>query len=96
MSISQPELAATEDNPLVGSALEPSILGWGDKLFSLIDSAETPTLFSKKGLYGALMEWAMRDEQFKIQLFRFVDVLPTLTRRRKFQNTSTNTWGMIG
>jgi RHH-type proline utilization regulon transcriptional repressor/proline dehydrogenase/delta 1-pyrroline-5-carboxylate dehydrogenase len=25
------------------------------------------------------MEWSMRDEQFKTQLFRFVDVLPTLT-----------------
>src|SRR5437764_428744 len=24
------------------------------------------------------MEWAMRDEHFKTQLFRFVDVLPTL------------------
>lgn len=79
MSISQPGLAAIRDNPLSNSSLEPAIRSWGDKLFSLIDSAETPTLFSKKGLYGALMEWAMRDEQFKIQLFRFVDVLPTLT-----------------
>jgi RHH-type proline utilization regulon transcriptional repressor/proline dehydrogenase/delta 1-pyrroline-5-carboxylate dehydrogenase len=25
------------------------------------------------------MDWAMRDEQFKTQLFRFVDVLPALT-----------------
>jgi hypothetical protein len=28
---------------------------------------------------GALMDWSMRDESFKTQLFRFVDVLPTLT-----------------
>jgi RHH-type proline utilization regulon transcriptional repressor/proline dehydrogenase/delta 1-pyrroline-5-carboxylate dehydrogenase len=79
VSTSQAELTATPDKSLRASSLEPSIRGWGDKLFSLIDSVETPTLFSKKGLYGALMEWAMRDEQFKIQLFRFVDVLPTLT-----------------
>jgi RHH-type proline utilization regulon transcriptional repressor/proline dehydrogenase/delta 1-pyrroline-5-carboxylate dehydrogenase len=26
-----------------------------------------------------MMDWAMRDEHFKTQLFRFVDVLPTLT-----------------
>jgi len=26
-----------------------------------------------------MMEWAMRDEHFKTQLFRFVDVLPALT-----------------
>jgi RHH-type proline utilization regulon transcriptional repressor/proline dehydrogenase/delta 1-pyrroline-5-carboxylate dehydrogenase len=59
--------------------LETSIRKWGDKLFSFIDTAEAPTLFSKKGFYGALMDWAMRDEHFKTQLFRFVDVLPTLT-----------------
>jgi RHH-type proline utilization regulon transcriptional repressor/proline dehydrogenase/delta 1-pyrroline-5-carboxylate dehydrogenase len=44
-----------------------------------MDAAAPPSLFSKKGLYGTLMDWSMRDEQFKTQLFRFVDVLPTLT-----------------
>lgn len=44
-----------------------------------METTETPSLFTKKGLQGALMEWAMRDERFKTQLFRFVDVLPTLT-----------------
>lgn len=44
-----------------------------------MDAAEPPSLFSKKGFYGTMMEWAMRDEHFKTQLFRFVDVLPTLT-----------------
>src|SRR5438874_9083894 len=43
-----------------------------------MDAADSPTLFSKKGFYGSLMDWAMRDEHFKTQLFRFVDVLPTL------------------
>jgi len=43
-----------------------------------MDAAEPPSVFSKKGFYGTLMEWAMRDEHFKTQLFRFVDVLPTL------------------
>lgn len=44
-----------------------------------MESAGTPSLFTAKGLQGALMEWAMRDERFKTQLFRFIDVLPTLT-----------------
>ena len=44
-----------------------------------MDKAEPPSLFTKKGFYGTLMDWAMRDEHFKTQLFRFVDVLPTLT-----------------
>jgi RHH-type transcriptional regulator, proline utilization regulon repressor / proline dehydrogenase / delta 1-pyrroline-5-carboxylate dehydrogenase len=44
-----------------------------------MDAAEPPFLFSKKGFYGTLMDWAMHDEHFKTQLFRFVDVLPTLS-----------------
>lgn len=67
------------DTPTPVNNLEPSIRVWGEKIFSLIDAADGPALFSKKGFYGALMEWAMRDEHFKTQLFRFVDVLPTLT-----------------
>ena len=43
-----------------------------------MDEVEAPSLFSRKGFYGTLMDWAMRDEQFKTQLFRFIDVLPTL------------------
>ncbi len=51
---------------------------WGQKLFDLMESVGEVSLFTAKGLYGALMDWAMKDEQFKVHLFRFVDVLPTL------------------
>src|ERR1044071_6946479 len=61
------------------STIETSTRNWGEKVFDLMEKASQPSLFSKKGFYGALMEWSMRDEQFKTQLFRFVDVLPTLT-----------------
>ena len=37
-------------------------------------------LFSKAGFYQRLMALSMRDERFKAQLFRFVDVLPSLRR----------------
>lgn len=57
---------------------DAAVRQWGDKLFSLMDEAGAPSLFTAKGLYGALMDWAMKDEKFKVQLFRFVDVLPTL------------------
>jgi RHH-type proline utilization regulon transcriptional repressor/proline dehydrogenase/delta 1-pyrroline-5-carboxylate dehydrogenase len=60
-------------------ALETAIHDYGEKIFALMDAAEPPSLFSKKGFYGALMDWAMRDEHFKTQLFRFVDVLPALS-----------------
>src|SRR5262249_35925764 len=59
--------------------LEAKIRQYGEQLFARIDTAEPPSLFSKKGFYGTLIDWSMRDEHFKTQLFRFVDVLPTLT-----------------
>jgi len=59
--------------------IELLIRKWGEQIFDRIDAAEAPSLFSKRGLYGSLMEWAMRDENFKTQLFRFVDVLPALS-----------------
>src|SRR5215468_6264526 len=59
--------------------VEPKVRQYGEQLFALMDAAEPPSLFSKKGFYGTLMEWSMQDEHFKTQLFRFVDVLPTLT-----------------
>jgi RHH-type proline utilization regulon transcriptional repressor/proline dehydrogenase/delta 1-pyrroline-5-carboxylate dehydrogenase len=59
--------------------IEPKVRQYGEQVFALMDAAEPPSLFSKKGFYGTLMEWSMRDEHFKTQLFRFVDVLPTLT-----------------
>jgi RHH-type transcriptional regulator, proline utilization regulon repressor / proline dehydrogenase / delta 1-pyrroline-5-carboxylate dehydrogenase len=58
--------------------LETSIRRWGERVFALMESAGAPSLFSAKGFYGALMDWSMKDEDFKVQLFRFVDVLPAL------------------
>src|SRR6266436_1527404 len=66
-------------SPIVLADLESSIHTWGEKIFALIDQTEPPSLFSSKGFYGTMMDWSMRDELFKTQLFRFVDVLPTLT-----------------
>jgi RHH-type proline utilization regulon transcriptional repressor/proline dehydrogenase/delta 1-pyrroline-5-carboxylate dehydrogenase len=43
-----------------------------------METVEAPALFSRKGLQGAMMDWAMRNERFKTQLFHFVDVLPAL------------------
>ncbi|HWA28237.1 MAG TPA: L-glutamate gamma-semialdehyde dehydrogenase [Lacunisphaera sp.] len=58
--------------------LESAIKAKGDQLFALMDQQPPPALFSKKGAYARLMEWSMKDPAFKTQLFRFVDVLPTL------------------
>ena len=57
---------------------EAAVRKQGEELFALMDRAPAPALFSKKGVYGRLMDWAMKDPAFKTQLFRFVDVLPAL------------------
>src|SRR5438093_4687677 len=41
-------------------------------------AATTPRLFDRKWWTGRRLDWAIRDETFKVQLFRFIDVLPTL------------------
>lgn len=78
MAAMPPTTIAKGKGPAGQRDLEATTHEYGNKLFALMDAAEPPSLFSKKGFYGTLMEWAMRDEHFKTQLFRFVDVLPTL------------------
>ena len=58
--------------------IESTLRTKGEQLFALMDQQPPPALFSKKGAYARLMEWSMKDPVFKTQLFRFVDVLPSL------------------
>src|SRR5881394_2063074 len=51
----------------------------GSRIFELVDKHPQP-LFSKAGLYQRMMALSMRDERFKVQMFRFVDVLPSLRK----------------
>jgi RHH-type proline utilization regulon transcriptional repressor/proline dehydrogenase/delta 1-pyrroline-5-carboxylate dehydrogenase len=59
-------------------AVEASIRAIGEDLFRLMDAHPSPGILSKKGAYARIMEWSMKDPAFKAQLFRFVDVLPSL------------------
>ncbi|HJW37369.1 MAG TPA: proline dehydrogenase family protein, partial [Candidatus Udaeobacter sp.] len=61
------------------TALQGEIERRGKSVFKLVDKHLEP-LFSKAGFYQRLMALSMRDERFKAQLFRFVDVLPSLRR----------------
>lgn len=42
-------------------------------------AGDAPTLFDQRRWSNSLLDWAMKNPQFKTQLFRFVDVLPSLT-----------------
>ena len=62
------------------ATIQPEIEKFGRQIFELIEKdRDVPRAFGRKDLYGRLMDWAMRDPVFKTQMFRFVDVLPTLT-----------------
>ncbi len=58
--------------------IEATVRAKGEQLFALMEKQPPPALFSKKGAYARLMDWSMKDPVFKTQLFRFVDVLPSL------------------
>jgi RHH-type proline utilization regulon transcriptional repressor/proline dehydrogenase/delta 1-pyrroline-5-carboxylate dehydrogenase len=58
--------------------IEAAVRAKGEQLFALMDKQPPPALFSKKGAYARLIDWSMKDPAFKTQLFRFVDVLPSL------------------
>src|SRR5438105_264225 len=60
-------------------ALQTEIERRGERIFELVDQHPEP-LFSKAGFYQRMMALSMRDERFKVQLFRFVDVLASLHR----------------
>ncbi len=41
-------------------------------------TGHVPTVFNAKWWASTLLDWSMKDEEFKVQLFRFIDVLPSL------------------
>ena len=57
--------------------LEKKIVERGREFFASI-SGEAPSIFNKGWWTGRIMDWSMKNEAFKVQLFRFVDVLPYL------------------
>jgi RHH-type proline utilization regulon transcriptional repressor/proline dehydrogenase/delta 1-pyrroline-5-carboxylate dehydrogenase len=57
--------------------LNAAILQTGASLHDKM-KGETPGVFNKAYWEGAILEWAMKDPSFKVDMFRFVDVFPTL------------------
>ncbi|MGH8093275.1 MAG: L-glutamate gamma-semialdehyde dehydrogenase [Chthoniobacterales bacterium] len=51
----------------------------GHQIFDLVDQ-HPESIFTKAGFYQKMMAFSMRDETFKVQMFRFVDVLASLRR----------------
>src|SRR3954469_1886375 len=64
-------------NQVSRETLQSLIVAQGQKIFDQM-SKETGSIFNKDWWYGQIMDWSMQNEAFKIQMFRFVDVLPYL------------------
>ncbi|MFW5489580.1 MAG: L-glutamate gamma-semialdehyde dehydrogenase [Desulfovibrio sp.] len=64
--------------------LDGKIISRGKEFFESI-KGEAPSIFNKGFWTGKVMDWAMKNEDFKIQLFRFVDVLPYLNTSDSLQ-----------
>ena len=65
--------------------LNESIVRKGKDFFSTIQG-EKPSLFNKSAWMGKVMDWSMQNENFKVQMFRFVDAYPSLTTSKMLTN----------
>ncbi|MBI2949314.1 MAG: L-glutamate gamma-semialdehyde dehydrogenase, partial [Verrucomicrobia bacterium] len=59
------------------NTLQDAILANGGEIFARMHG-QAPSVFSRKNLIGRLLNWSMANEAVKTQLFRFIDVLPSL------------------
>lgn len=57
--------------------VEKAVLAHGRLIFAKMRGG-APRIFSRKNVTGRLLDWSMSQETLKVQLFRLVDVLPTL------------------
>ncbi len=67
---------------LPSSLIEPIVYRVGEQLARL-SAGRTPTLFERRWWSQAALNMAMHDGHFKTQLFRFIDVLPSVTDNEK-------------
>lgn len=57
---------------------QDSIESYGREIFERMEG-EKPSVFKTDWWSGKMMDFAMEDPEFKVRMFRFVDVFPTLT-----------------
>lgn len=58
--------------------IQAQILSKGEEILKNMEGQSKSSIFSKDFWYGSIMEWSMKNEKFKTNMFRFVDVLPSL------------------
>jgi len=61
----------------MAEASQNEVLKRGQKIFAGLGGSGK-SVFNKDWWYGKIMDWSMQNQDFKTQMFRFVDVLPML------------------
>ncbi|MCA9052420.1 MAG: proline dehydrogenase family protein [Planctomycetaceae bacterium] len=64
-------------DPVLSKAVEEETQRIGRELWSKL-ARRRPTVFERRWWLDHILQWAMEDETVKVQMFRFVDVLPML------------------
>src|SRR5689334_12841009 len=75
--IAPPAFAFEDLSPELLKAIEVRTQTIGREIFANLERKE-PHVWQRQFWDDRLLTWSMRDEQLKVQLFRFVDVLPML------------------
>ena len=77
----QPPQAVAPATPIFAAGLDPvreaRIVALGSEMLQRA-RGHSSSLLSSKFYSDALMEWSMKDPNFKVQMFRFVDAFPML------------------
>jgi RHH-type proline utilization regulon transcriptional repressor/proline dehydrogenase/delta 1-pyrroline-5-carboxylate dehydrogenase len=73
-----PNLAEKQDVTDLESAIDRIGRELADRSAGL-----APTLFNRRWWSNTLLDWCMKDEAFKVRLFRFIDLLPSLKDDRQ-------------
>lgn len=79
-SLENPELETSSLTPDAVDAIDQRTRQIGAEIFNNLKHSK-PWFFQRRYWDDRIMDWSMRDEDLKVQLFRFVDVLPMLNTR---------------
>ena len=74
--------------------LTPSIQQFGQTLIQQTQRHK-PVTFDHRWWTNLLLDWGTRDQTFKVQLFRFIDVLPALKTDAQFSGTLREYFGNL-
>jgi Proline utilization A N-terminal domain len=76
------------------AALDAAIYALGADVAQRMQG-ELPGVFNAQYWHGRLLEWVMKDPSFKVDLFRFVDVLRPSTRPTRSSSISANIYSKM-